>query len=112
MMMITIVNLLAWTVLDIIIKILLKIAGKNSNLCKNSNEPFGQPNSLRRKADVWLAYSASPVTAGIRVLHLQLSDGSTYGVGTTVTSRLRLVIPVCVTLSMVGLLIELWIWIY
>lgn len=105
-----IVNLLAWTVLDIIIEILFRLAGKNSNLWKNSNGHFGQPNSLRRKADVWLAYSASPVTAGARVLHLQLSDGSTYGVGTIVTSRLRLVIPV--TLSMVGLLIELWIWIY
>ena len=45
-----------------------------------------------------------------RVLHFQLSDGSTHRVGTIVTSRLRLVIPVSVTLWMVGLLLELWIY--
>ena len=53
---------------------------------------------------------ASPVTAGARVQHFQLSDGSTYRVGTIVTSRLRLVFPVCVTLWMVGLLLQLWIY--
>ena len=55
----------------------------------------------------WLAYSTVSVTVGARVLHLQLSNGSTYRVGTIITSRSRLVILACVTLWMVELFTEL-----
>ena len=115
MMRIMRVNLLAWTVLDIIIEVLLKRAGKHSNLWKNSNELFAQPNSLRRKADVWLDIQQvqSQLEPDVELQpHLPLSRGSTYRTCTIVTSRLRLVIPVCVTLWMVGVLLELCILIY
>lgn len=55
----------------------------------------------------WLAYSRVSVTAGASVLHLQLSDGSTYRVDTIVTSRSRLVMLACATLWMVELFTEL-----
>lgn len=101
MMRIMRVNLLAWTVLDIIIEVLLKLAGKHSNLWKNSNELFAQPNSLEGKQMSGLISSRvqSQLEPDVELQpHFPLSHGSTYRTCTIVTSRLRLVIPICVTL--------------